>query len=512
MRKRPLKINIAAIAIFIYQSNRMSNADDASCLKVRFRRRHIAHIGHPRFRHFLFMLIAKYKFYFLSLVSFCLIFCGDAVAQKRTSFRVGVFEADVTPPIGSPVAYAITRSVVDPLSARGLLVFIEGQQPVVLCAVDWIGIANEGQDLWKKELAAAAHTTPDRVSVHTLHQHDGVECDITMEKIMNEYGIKDTPFDSAFQRRAIHNVADAVAAAAKNAQEITHIGFGQAKVYKVASNRRILGADGKVEYSRWSSGNDSIVMAKPEGLVGPWLKCLSLWNNNKPVAVVTYYATHPQSYYGKGDVTCEFVGRARNNREKTMNGVPHIHFNGAGGNVTSGKYNDGTDSLRTILTKRMEVAMQQAWDNTKKSAVTWKPVWKTELVVLPVATNSPEEQLRATLSDTGAKHGDVIGAAERLAWLERSKEGVKTSVSSLRLGKYWMLNLPGELFVEYQLAAQKMKPGEEVCTAAYEDYGPGYIGTAIAYDQGGYETSAPSSGVTPEAEAVLMDAIKKVLK
>ena len=57
-----------------------------------------------------------------------------------------------------------------------------------------------------------------------------------------------------------------------------------------------------------------------------------------------------------------------------------------------------------------------------------------------------------------------------------------------------------------------MKPGEEVCTAAYEEYGPGYIGTAISYSQGGYETSDLNSGVSPEAEAVLMEAIKKVLR
>ena len=107
---------------------------------------------------------------------------------------------------------------------------------------------------------------------------------------------------------------------------------------------------------------------------------------------------------------------------------------------------------------------------------------------------------------------EKISAAEKLAWYQRSKEGVKINVSSLRLGKVWLLNLPGELFVEYQLAAQQMKPGEEVCTAAYEELGPGYIGTAISYTQGGYETSDLNSGVAPEAEAVLMKAIKKVLK
>ena len=37
--------------------------------------------------------------------------------------------------------------------------------------------------------------------------------------------------------------------------------------------------------------------------------------------------------------------------------------------------------------------------------------------------------------------------------------------------------MPGELFVEYQLAAQNMRPNEFVTMAAYGDYGPGDIGT-----------------------------------
>jgi hypothetical protein len=47
--------------------------------------------------------------------------------------------------------------------------------------------------------------------------------------------------------------------------------------------------------------------------------------------------------------------------------------------------------------------------------------------------------------------------------------------------------------------------------AAYGDYGPGYIGTAIAYTQGGYETG-PVSRVAPEVEDVLMKAMREVMK
>jgi hypothetical protein len=46
--------------------------------------------------------------------------------------------------------------------------------------------------------------------------------------------------------------------------------------------------------------------------------------------------------------------------------------------------------------------------------------------------------------------------------------------------------------------------------AAYGDYGTGYIGTEIAYTQGGYETGIVSR-VAPQVEKVLMDAMRKLL-
>ena len=134
---------------------------------------------------------------------------------------------------------------------------------------------------------------------------------------------------------------------------------------------------------RSMGGVDSLAIAAPEGLIDPWLKSVSFWNGDKPVVVLTYYATHPQSYYGEGDVTSEFVGLARSAREKALGDLPHIHFNGAGGNVAAGKYNDGSPEMRPILANRMEKAMQQAWEKTSKTTLLrlvfrrdpWKNPW-----------------------------------------------------------------------------------------------------------------------------------------
>ncbi len=448
----------------------------------------------------------------LSKAMIVLLLCFTLISfNYAQAVKVAVFNANVTPPIGSPVAYATTRSIMDSLSARGI-VLLTDEKPVVLCAVDWIGIANEGLEIWQKKLAEAANTTTDRVSIHALHQHDGVHCDLTMARIMNAYGIKNAPFDTTFLLSAIQHVADAVRDAVKHPRPVTHIGFGEAKVEKVASNRRILGPDGKVAIIRWSSMKDSAARAAPEGVIDPWLKCVSLWDHDKPIAVMTYYATHPQSYYGQGDVTCEFIGIARNASEK-QTGIPHIHFNGAGGNIAAGKYNDGSEAMRPILAKRVETAMYLAWKQTKKRALARKDIaWKSLPVILPLGKNIVKDSLTATLASPRASFSDKLAAAEKLAWYQRSVAGQQVNVSSLRLGKIWLLNMPGELFVEYQLAAQKMRPGEHVCTAAYEEYGAGYIGTRIAYSQGGYETSDINSGVAPEVEDVLMNAMRTVLQ
>ncbi len=89
------------------------------------------------------------------------------------------------------------------------------------------------------------------------------------------------------------------------------------RVEKVASNRRILGSTGRVVLQRQSSGGrNPAARAAPEGTIDPDVRLLSLWNGDKAIAVLTWYATHPQSYYGRGSVNWDFVGMAREIREK----------------------------------------------------------------------------------------------------------------------------------------------------------------------------------------------------
>jgi hypothetical protein len=99
-----------------------------------------------------------------------------------------------------------------------------------------------------------------------------------------------------------------------------------------------------------------------------------------------------------------------------------------------------------------------------------------------------------------------------VAILERHEAGIRISIPLLKLGPAYVVHMPGELFIEYQLAAQALRPDTIVCMAAYGDYGPGYIGTAINYDEGGYETGLYVSRTSPKVEDVLNESLRKLLQ
>ncbi len=430
---------------------------------------------------------------------------------ESTAVKIATFDVDATPPLGSAMAYDPVKRV-DELTLRCRGIVIQGDdKPIVLCAVDWIGIANEGHDAFRDALADAAGTTRARVAVHTLHQHDAPGCDFTAERIVRELGLSNYErFEGSFHRQVIQRAADAIRAAIPVAKPATHFGWGEAVVEEVASNRRILGPDGRVRAVRYTASKDPALRAEPEGVIDPQVSLLSFWNNEEPIAVLSYYACHPQSYYRTGIPSPDFPGIARFMRGQAVPSGLHVHFNGAGGNVGAGKYNDGAPENRLLLATRLAAGMKQAWQATERTPLTGVDIgWHTAPVKLPLAKHLDEAALLAALKSEPAR--GYIAKADQLAWLQRCQAGNTLDIACLRIGPVRVLHMPGELFVEYQLAAKAMRPDLPIAMAAYGDYGPGYIGTTTAYREGGYETGPNASNVAPEVEAILLAAMRQLL-
>ncbi len=452
---------------------------------------------------------------YFTLIIFILV-CGSmigtglGVVQGAEPLRVGTFEVDASPRLGAPLAYDPCEEVETPLSCRGLVI-LGVDEPIVLVAVDWIGVGNASQDAFKEAIAEAVEGDPRRVAVHALHQHDAPEADRTAAELLAPFELAEKVYDPAWERDVIARTASAAREAVESARPATHLGLGEARVVEVASNRRILGEDGRVRATRYTACRDPELRAEPAGTIDPMLKMISFWADDTPIATLTYYATHPQSYYRTGLANPDFPGLARNAYQETT-GVPLIHFNGAGGNIGAGKWNDGSPANRQVLVEKVEDALRSAWESTERKPIRTEDVdWRTVPVRLVPARHLMEDDLRQRLGDEAGSLADRAKAANDLAWLLRNRER-DIELTCLRLGRAAIVHMPGELFVEYQLAAQAMRPDLFVAMAAYGDYGPGYIGTAEAYVQGGYEASPRASLVSPLNEPILLNAMAEILE
>ncbi len=422
--------------------------------------------------------------------------------------HVGTFTVDISPPVGHPLYGGLmdpVRGQDDPLEAVGVVILGNGA-PVVLCALDWCEIRNEAYLKWRQALADAAHTTPERVFVHTVHQHNAPIADIDAEKIIQKNNASSS-LDFKYFEKCLAKTAEALKNCMAKTKKINRIGKGYGRVNQVASNRRILGLDGKVKFTRSSATKTPEIRDYPEGLVDPTLRTLSFWFGEKPVVAIHYYATHPISHNGDGMVSADFCGLARRKRQADSPSVFQMYFTGCAGNITPGKYNDGGKENRSILRDRIYLGMADAWKVTYTYPITKLEVRTGQVKLVPRKENefSREENTRL-ISDLNETKVNRNAAALKLSWLNRLDKTV--DVSCLDLGDAVVLGLPGEAFVEYQLAAQEMRPDLFVCVASHGDGGPGNIPTAKAFIEGGYE---PTAAYAAPCEELLTNTIAKVL-
>ncbi len=430
----------------------------------------------------------------------------------RPKFTLQTFSADVTPPVGHALmggGIAPAKRVADPLFARGL-VLSDGGKPFVIVTIEWCEIRNDAFERWRNVLAEAAGTDPERVLVSAVHVHDAPIADLEAQRLLEKRHAAGSICDLRFHEEAVQRVAKALRESVRAKRAITHLGTGQAKVDKVASNRRYLLPDGKPTFGRTSATRNILAHEAPEGTIDPWLKTLSFWDGDKPVAALHGYATHPMSHYGQGEVSSDFVGLARQRREQNPPGVAQLYGSGCSGNVTAGKFNDGAPANRPVLADRIHRAMELAWNQTRRHPLDRMGFRNVRLRLEPRDTPGFNvADLESRLANDPKPFNQCL-AALGLSWRKRADAGHKLDLPALDFGPAQLLLLPAESYVEFQLFAQEQRPDSFVMTLGYGECAPGYIPIERAWDEGD-SNLGDWCWVARGAESALKQAIQAAL-
>ena len=429
------------------------------------------------------------------------------------SYELATFSADITVPIGHALmggGIAPAQKIEDPLFANGLVIRGPGK-PIALVVLDWCEVRNDAYDRWRSVLAKAALTEPARVLVTCIHQHDAPVADLEAQQLLNQVKAKGSICDPEFHETAVQRVAKALRESRRSFRKVTHYGVGQARVEYVASNRRYPGPDGKVRFNRTSATRDPSIRSQPEGTVDPWLKTLSFWDGDRAVVALSCYATHPMSYYGKGGVSSDFIGIARQRRQADDPAVTQIYVSGCSGNVTAGKYNDGSPENRPVLADRIYQAMLAAWKSTVRH-----PLAQIGFHAVPLKLDPRNDagftvaELQRRLKNDPKPFGQCL-AALGLSWRKRADAGHSIDLPVLDLGKAQLLLLPGESYVEFQLMAQKLRPDSFVMTMGYGECATGYVPIEKGFAEG--DTNLNDwCWVAPGSEQRVAAALRAALK
>jgi hypothetical protein len=450
----------------------------------------------------------------LSFGGFALfVLLSSAVAVGETQpVRVSTFSVDVTPPLGHPLLAGWrppAKSIKTQLFAKGVV--IQGSdKPIVIAALDWCELRNDAYDHWRDVIATAVGTTRARVILSCVHQHDTPYADLTAQTLLDQHGLKDAMFDVKFFHQAAANVAQAAKDSLAKTTRVTHIGTAETKVVDIACNRRVE-IDGVVSFRRYSFTRDSKVRFTDDGEIDPMLCSITFWNGDQQIAALHSYATHPMSYYGRGEVSADFVGLARERVQRDNPDALQIYLTGCSGDVTAAKYNDGDEVGRVKLADRLYTAMKEGISKADRAEITKVSFHNGAIQLDPrIEGNLAPAVMQKTLKNKEASNRERIEAALGLSWQQRCKSGQLIDVPVVSFGDTCFLQLPAETFVAYQLKAKQLIPKKVLMCVGFGECAPGYIPTTKT-EKEGFVREHGYSWADAKSEKNMMDGIRAAI-
>lgn len=423
-------------------------------------------------------LIAK-PISFLIVIA-ALAFSKNAFCQQTNTvpgtIEVGVARIDITPDWPIRLAGYGSRSksesegILQRLGAKALAFGSDSEHPSVLITVDLVGITERITAKLVQELSKNAGIDPAQVVICASHTHGGPE----IGNLLNILQYRDDNFsDSLLSQNQLAHIAqytellsqklEEVALAALKNRKPAFVAWGQGQA-SFAANRRTKG-----------------------GPVDPALPILRITNPDGTLrAVLVNYACHGTTLDGDvNEIHGDWIGEAQHIIEANHPGCIAMVAIGCGGDANPqprGKMED------------INIHGQEISDNVDKLLVsqlqvlTSPPIGNMKWIRLPFSKIPTVPELIKLTEDKTFK-----GYYARLA-LDRIERGGTIPVEINYPVQIWnfgnklaMINLAGEVVVDYSIRLKNELGAEHLWINAYANDVPCYVASRRVIKEGGYE-------------------------
>ncbi|MBN1670474.1 MAG: neutral/alkaline non-lysosomal ceramidase N-terminal domain-containing protein [Kiritimatiellae bacterium] len=405
------------------------------------------------------------------------------------TFKAGAAKADITPPVGCVLigfSQRRAKAVHDPLYVKAL-VLDDGKTRLALAVCDALTFGYDIVERARELIGKETHIPPQNVMLTCTHTHSG-----PLTTPSRRYDEE----DMAYIEQLVRKIAGAVTVAWQNRRR-AGLGFAQEPV-QIGVNRREMTPDrGMILGRDWSKPVNPVVdVLRVDG------------TDERPIAVLFAHAAHPVVLGGKNqEITADFPGYAAAVLEKVL-GPETVAMFGQGccGNINAQWVGHSFGEARRLGNLLGAAALKAAESATNEPAPRLSA--HARVIDLPLDVPAVAKAEKALRRETEAvekarQSGDprVVRNAEiYLGWARdylagakaRAPKTVPYEIQVFAIGRTAIVGLPGEVFVEIGLNIGKRAKAERtiVLTYANQDIGfAGYVPTAKAFEEGGYEPS-----------------------
>ena len=440
--------------------------------------------------------------------------------HETNLLKAGTAMIDITPPAGTHLAgsgageHRPAQAVMDPLFAKAI-VFEARERRVCMVILDLTMVTRDYTDRIRADIGEQTGIAPEAIMVQATQTHSAPSLGCFL--LDPDFPLE-TPGETEYLRGAERAYGDRAAAAAVEAAveavgklQPVRIGLGRGVLGDLAFNRRGIRRDGTIAMPKPRGreqqpfGNADICCL--EGPMDPEVGvCCVQDMDMRPLAFLLHYTCHPVNVFGCPEtyraVSADWPGAwTREMQQRFGSDAVPLVVNGCCGNINPWHPFDpdfrpdhrrmGRELAR--MSERIVHAMAFA-DNAAVAC-------RVEKVGLPFR-EIPAGRLRevdAILAENpqpprGA-NGEVDprwfrAASTRSVELCRQRDAeFPYEIQAFRIGDLGVVGLPGEPFVEGQLALKTNSAAPFLFPAHLTTQFVGYLPTRAAYARGGHEAN-----------------------
>ncbi|MBR5295296.1 MAG: hypothetical protein IKU24_01750 [Clostridia bacterium] len=432
-------------------------------------------------------------------------------------FQAGFARVDVTPPLGSPLAgYPMERlatKIWDPLELN-CVSFFDGENKAVLITSDFLYVMESAATPIRKMISEKCDIPMENVFMQGLHQHTSIRVG----------SIPDSPYvgidDKAYLDLLYRKYCDVVSLALLDLKDATFEVAEEKPEKQYTFIRRFYMKDGSLQ----TNPKDPEQIDRPADEADNMVRLVRVKRENGKDIAIANYSAHPDSIGGRG-LSADWCGFVRRLTEKEMPDTHCILVNGPQGDSVTfdwssykpgmkvGGYQHAEDAGRSISN-----AVISLWKKTKPIEV--GNIWGKVVMKYVPSYNKDYERFQECEAALPAIRAGENALPEgftskeqvfRIMEMKHEKLFQKVPVSVLCLGKLGFVGFGGEPFTEYARKARKAGKDMYIISACLTNGGQGYLPTAKAFGEGGYETSS-SQRYTPAVEEIITGAAAALLE